>query len=165
MLDKTACDVFEHGLKAVRIRYRFVVAGYVPMPEHVHLLVGEPSRSSLSIALQVLKQQTSRKLKQPGTVQFWQRRYYDFNLHNEEKRIEKLRYMHRNQVNHPNDEDLSPGTPVKRGLVEEPEDWPWSSFRHYALGQLGVIEIESSWTAFQRENQFPEHLRYIDSSV
>ena len=58
-----AYGVFERELEAVRVRYGFVVAGYVLMPEHVHLLVGEPSRSSLSVALQVLKQQTSRKLK------------------------------------------------------------------------------------------------------
>jgi putative transposase len=118
----TAYGVFERELEAVRVRYGFVVAGYVLMPEHVHLLVGEPRRSSLSIALQVLKQQTSRKLKQRGEVQFWQRRYYDFNVWSEEKRVEKLRYMHRN--------------PVKRGLVEKPEQWQWSSFRHYANGQL-----------------------------
>jgi putative transposase len=55
-----AYGVFERELEAVRVRYGFVVAGYVLMPEHVHLLVGEPSRSSLSVALQVLKQQTSR---------------------------------------------------------------------------------------------------------
>jgi len=66
-----AYGVFERGLEAVRLRYGFVVAGYVVMPEHVHLLVGEPRRSSLSVALQVLKQQTSRKLKQRGEVQFW----------------------------------------------------------------------------------------------
>ncbi len=36
------------------------------MPEHVHLLLGEPRRSTLSIALQVLKQQTSHKLKKRG---------------------------------------------------------------------------------------------------
>jgi putative transposase len=36
---------------------------------------------------------------------------------------------------------------VVRGLVERPEDWPWSSFRHYALRELGVVEIESDWTA------------------
>ena len=29
---------------------------------------------------------------------FWQARNYDFLLHNEEKRVEKLRYMHRNPV-------------------------------------------------------------------
>ena len=132
-----AYGAFERELEAVRVRYGFVVAGYVLMPEHVHLLVGEPTRSLLSVALQVLKQQTSRKLKQRGEVQFWQRRYYDFNVHNEEKRVEKLRYMHRN--------------PVKRGLVEKPEEWPWSSFRHYATGEVGAVEIESEWTSRRRE--------------
>ena len=130
------------------MRYGFVVAGYVLMPEHVHLLVGEPRRSPLSVVLQVLKQQTSRKLKGRGAVAFWQRRYYDFNVWSEEKRVEKLRYMHRN--------------PVKRGLVEKPEDWPWSSFRHYATGVEGTVEIESQWTAFRRGNQLPEHLRYAE---
>jgi putative transposase len=132
-----AYEIFARELEAVRLCYGFVVAGYVLMPEHVHLLVGEPPRSSLSIAIQVLKQQTSRKLKQRDDLQFWQRRYYDFNVHNEEKRIEKLRYMHRN--------------PVKRGLVEKPEQWPWSSFRHYATGEIGPVEIELEWTARRRE--------------
>jgi putative transposase len=121
----------------VRRRYGFVVAGYVLMPEHVHLLVGETSVSSLSVAVQVLKQQTSKKLKKAGESQFWQPRYYDFNVNCEKKTFEKLRYLHRN--------------PVKRGLVEKPEDWPWSSFRHYATGQVGSVEIESEWTASRRE--------------
>jgi len=137
LMRQGAYELFARELEAVRLRYGFVVAGYVLMPEHVHLLVGEPRRSLLSMALQVLKQQTSRKLKQRGDLQFWQRRYYDFNVHNEEKRIEKLRYMHRN--------------PVKRGLVEKPEDWEWSSFRHYATGEIGAVEIESEWTARRRE--------------
>ena len=143
--DAGSYRVFECELEAVRQRYGFVVGGYVLMPEHVHLLVGEPVRSSLAVALQVLKQQTSRKLKQRGEAQFWQRRYYDFNVNNEEKRVEKLRYMHRN--------------PVKRGLVEKPEQWPWSSFRHYLTGEVGAVEIESQWTAFRQGNQLPEDLR------
>jgi putative transposase len=132
-----AYRIFEQELEAVRVRYGFVIAGYVLMPEHVHLLVGEPHRASLPVALQVLKQLTSRKLKPRGEPQFWQRRYYDFNIHNPEKRVEKLRYMHRN--------------PVQRGLVSKPEDWAWSSFRHYAAGEAGVVEIESEWTARRRE--------------
>ena len=130
-----AYAVFEHELERARQRYDFVVAGYVLMPEHVHLLVSEPRVGSLATALQVLKQLTSKKLKRAGQAQFWQRRYYDFNVSN--KTTEKLRYMHRN--------------PVKRGLVERPEDWPWSSFRHYALGEIGTVEIESEWTARRRE--------------
>ncbi len=68
---------------------------------------------------------------------FWLARYYDFNVFTEEKRVEKLRYLHRN--------------PVTRGLVDQPEDWRWSSFRHYAFGEEGRIEIESEWTAARKE--------------
>ncbi len=132
-----AYQVFELQLEKVRKRCAFVVAGYVLMPEHVHLLVNEPQVSSLAIALQVLKQQTSRQLKRADEVQFWQRRYYDFNVWNPKKTTEKLRYMHRN--------------PVKRGLVAKPQDWMWSSFRHYATGLEGTVEIESEWTARRRE--------------
>jgi len=51
------------------------------------------------------------------------------------------------------------GNPVARGLVAKPEDWPWSSFRHYASGVKGTVEIESQWTAFLRGNQLPEGVR------
>jgi len=130
-------SIFEQELEKFRKRYGFVVAGYVLMPEHVHLLINEPKAVSLATALRVLKQQTSKLLKLADEVQFWQRRYYDFNVHNPEKTTEKLRYMHRN--------------PVKRGLVAKPEDWAWSSFRHYATGVEGTVEIESEWTARRRE--------------
>ena len=46
----------------------------------LHLLVGEPRIASLSVAIQLLKQQTSRKLNKCGEAQFRQRRYYDFNV-------------------------------------------------------------------------------------
>ena len=72
-----------------------------------------------------------------GSEPFWQARYYDFNVWAERKRIEKLRYMHRN--------------PVNRGLCAKPEEWPWSSFRHYVTGVDGIVEIESQWTACRRE--------------
>ncbi len=46
--------------------------------------------------------------------------------------------------------------PVKRGLVSKPEDWEWSSFRHYMTGSDGAVEIESFWTAAKRGNQLPK---------
>lgn len=66
-------------------------------------------RGKLSLAIQMLKQITSRTLRASGQPQFWQVRYYDFPVWSEAKRIEKLRYIHRN--------------PVKRGLAAHPEDW------------------------------------------
>ncbi len=138
LLDSAAAkETFEQALERVRGWYGCSITGYVVMPEHVHLLIGEPERSKLSVAIQMLKQITSQKLHSQPLPRFWQVRYYDFPVWSEAKQIGKLRYMHRN--------------PVKRGLVESPEQWRWSSFLHYATGAEGVVEIESQWTARRRE--------------
>jgi putative transposase len=129
-----ARNVFERSLEVMHVRYDFFVIGYVVMPEHIHVLVSEPTKALLSKAIQALKLSVSVQSRERP---FWQARYYDFNVHNEDKRVEKLRYMHRN--------------PVKRGLVEKPEDWQWSSFRHYSTGIKGTVEIESFWTQAGRE--------------
>ncbi len=128
--------MFELALEQTRRQYGFWITGYVVMPEHVHLLLSEPERGTLAVALQALKQSVARRLI-GDQKHFWQARYYDFNVYTGKKRVEKLRYMHRN--------------PVKRGLVLEPQDWPWSSFRHYLTGAEGVVEIESEWTGNKRE--------------
>ena len=47
-----ARDLFERSLEAMRRRYGFAVVAYVVMPEHVHLLVSEPTRGLLSRAIQ-----------------------------------------------------------------------------------------------------------------
>ena len=131
-------------LEQVRRSYRLVVVGYVVMPEHVHLLIGEPERGNPSVVMQVLKQRFVRRVLrgrrrrahagqgwlwgrglQAGEV--WQRRFYDFVVWGKRKRIEKLRYMHRN--------------PVKRGLVLQPEQWAWSSFQHYQTGEAGAVLV------------------------
>ena len=59
----------------------------------------------------------------------WQRRFYDMNIWSEKKRLEKLNYMHNN--------------PVKRGLVAEPGDWPWSSWKFYHLGDRSILPMDS----------------------
>ena len=59
--------------------------------------------------------------------------FYDFVVFTEKKRVEKLRYMHRN--------------PVQRGLVLRPEDWLWSSFRHYAYGERGPVLVNGTQKA------------------
>jgi putative transposase len=130
--------LFELALEQSRVRYGFYVAGYVVMPEHVHLLLSELEDGSLASAVQAIKQSVSRKLI-GGREHFWQARYYDFNVWTPKKRIEKLKYIHRN--------------PVKRGLVEKPEDWASSSFPHYLTGEAGVVEIESPWTAWCRRQR------------
>jgi putative transposase len=128
-------DLFESALEKTRQKYKFVVAGHVVMPEHVHLLVNEPAVGALDQAIKSVKLSVTLRTRERP---FWQTRYYDFNVFTEEKRVEKLRYMHRN--------------PVARGLVNKPEDWPWSSFRHYSTGMEGTVEIESFWTGWRRDH-------------
>jgi len=137
-----AMDLFEDALERARRRYLFAVAGYVVMPEHVHLLVSEPRHALLSTAIRALKLSVSLRSRERP---FWQAHYYDFNVSAHEKYVEKLRYIHRN--------------PVRRGLATKPEGWKWSSFRNYQTGVPGTVEIESEWTARQRGWQLPEWMR------
>ena len=96
----TARNIFERSLETMRIRYHFVILGYVVMPEHVHLLVSEPKNAPLSKAIQALKLSVAVQRSQRP---FWQARSYDFNVFTNAKRVEKLKYVRRN--------------PVARGLV------------------------------------------------
>jgi putative transposase len=146
-----AKHLFELALEATRIRYAMPVFGYVVMPEHIHLLVHEPERSTLATAIQSIKQSVSRRLI-AGREHFWQKRYYDFNVHTSDKLYEKLQYMHRN--------------PVKRGLVTKPEHWIWSSFRHHAFGEIGPVELESYWTAIRRQRAgFSFQIRKVSEPI
>lgn len=142
---KRAKTLFLRILGEVRARYGFRLIGYVVMPERVHLLIDESPKASPAKVLQVLKQRVSRamrgkrrgsegqwELRFPGDPaerrRFWQRRYYDFNVHSEKKLREKLNYMHLN--------------PVKRRLVSHPRDWPWSSWSFYERGE-GLIAMDA----------------------
>jgi len=134
--ETSAKRTFETALERVRRSFGLCIYGYVVMPEHVHLLIGEPQRATLATVLKSLKQGVSRRLI-GDAGHFWQKRYYDFNVRDHRQFVEKLRYIHRN--------------PVKRGLCDRPEDWEWSSFCHYATGSDGPVEIESEWAARKRE--------------
>lgn len=117
------------------------------MPEHIHLLISEPEVGTPSTVMQVLKQRTAGALlpktkrrdprqielfgETPERTPFWQGRFNDFNVWTNKKRVEKLRYMHRN--------------PVKRGLAAEPEDWRWSSYRFYSLDEAGRVRVNEGW--------------------
>ncbi len=124
-------NLVEQVLEHTRQSHGFDLHAYVLMPEHVHLLLSEPTHHTLATTLKVLKQETS-KLLIGSRKQYWQDRYFDFNVRSEAKRLEKLRYIHRN--------------PVKRGLTTTPEAYPWSSAHHYATGALRTIHLTSHHT-------------------
>ncbi len=87
-----APDRFLAILEQTRWKYRFVVVGYVVMPEHIHLLITEPEIGTPSTVMQVLKQRMAhallpkRRRRDPRQRRlfgdeakraFWQARFYD----------------------------------------------------------------------------------------
>jgi len=129
-------------LSSVREKYQFSLIGYVIMPEHIHILISEPRIGTPGTVMQVFKQRVARAVRRKrrgrnanqlrlwksttyeSAKHFWQRRFYDFNVWTARKRIEKLHYM--------------PTNPVKRGLVEDPILWLWSSYRFYQNGEKSI---------------------------
>lgn len=100
------------------------------MPEHFHLLMNEPASGRLSTVMQVLKQRVAKRCREGRVLRnpsFWTSRYYDFNVFSQQKKVEKLDYIHHN--------------PVKRGLVESSDMWQWSSAQYYRSGEQGVVQI------------------------
>ena len=128
-------DAMVECLAAARRKHGFHIVGYVIMPEHVHLLAwprltGSLMATGLSLAKQLYGQRTiarwvalNAKVLERITDEHGVRRVwlpgggYDRNIFSEAERNEKLEYMHNN--------------PVKRSLVADTSDWPWSSAGWY----------------------------------
>lgn len=141
-----AGDVFVRALGEVRKKYGIQLVGYVVMPEHVHLLIGESKLGMPSTVVHSLKLRVSKRMRrgirkkssrqrmlpfrggETELPQFWQKRFYDFSVYSPAKRHEKLDYMHRN--------------PVTRGLVKDPQDWVWSSYSSYSGRGTALVEID-----------------------
>ena len=96
-------------------RYRLLA--WVVMPNHVHLVIETFQDAPLASVVKGWKGATAHTanalLGRSGA--FWEREYYDRYIRDDAHLAAAVRYIHRN--------------PVKAGLVQRPEDWPFSSAR------------------------------------
>ncbi|MEI8230192.1 MAG: transposase [Candidatus Peregrinibacteria bacterium] len=112
-----------HAREAVEHLYRvqqempFCLFGFVIMPDHCHFLVYVPAPATVSECMRTYKMGLTFQI---GIGAFWQPR---FHIRLVEDSSAALRYIHFN--------------PVKAGLCENPEDYPWSS----ASGRWDVTEL------------------------
>jgi putative transposase len=131
---------FVQALDKARHRRQFLLWAYVIMPEHVHIVIWPTEQQyEMRLIRTALKTPVQRKAlaylrhyapgflerlkdRQPnGKIhyRFWQRGGgYDRNIVEPETVRTMIDYIHNN--------------PVRRGLVSQPTDWPWSSARFYA---------------------------------
>jgi len=109
----------------VKGKYPLTMEAFVILPDHVHCIWSMPSGDSdFSVRWRLIKSYFSAGLNHPvnrrGEKEIWQRRFWEHLLRDEEDWRRHMDYIHYN--------------PVKHGYVQNPWDWPHSSFRQ-AVGE------------------------------
>jgi putative transposase len=143
---------FLDSLRKARQAAPFHLFAYVIMPEHIHIVLQPLPGVTMRRVLWLLKRPVTGQAlawvrdRRPGflermtdrqpsgrlTYRFWQRGGgYDRNLRSARDVHEKIAYNHDN--------------PVRRGLVERPEDWLWSSAKEWITRERGPVPID--WAA------------------
>ncbi len=123
-------DRFVRLLEEVRVKFRFQVAGYVVLPEHVQFLMSDPEIDTAERSVAMLKQRYGRRfnVSARSTDQVWETAFTDQHVWEPEAITARLREMHE--------------APVRRGLVASATEWAWSSARDYAGEPGGVVTVE-----------------------
>jgi len=123
-------DIVLSSIAAARSHRKFLLAAYVVMPTHCHLLFEPETEDTLGAVMREIKVRSAKQIlstrARPGP--FWQARSFDRVLRNRTEWSKAVEYIHWN--------------PVKDSLVREPGDWPWSSWGGYVPGGRPPILID-----------------------
>ncbi len=139
LADRTSRALTDHiealrtAVQQARTSQPFVLDAIVVLPDHLHVLMtlpdGDadfPNRWRLikrRFTDAVLKSGTPVTRLRNGEVSLWQRRYWEHTIRDEKDFERHVDYIHFN--------------PVKHGLVQRVQDWPYSSFHRYV--RQGVL--------------------------
>ncbi|MCA9112781.1 MAG: transposase [Planctomycetaceae bacterium] len=142
-------EVFESWRFLQRER-DFKLFAYVILENHLHLIASAPE---LADAMKSFKSYTARRIidrlkelsattlldqlrahklrhKINSEFQVWQEGIHAQQIESEDVMWQKIEYIHNN--------------PVKRGYIEDPVHWRYSSARNYA-GLPGLIDVVTDW--------------------
>jgi REP-associated tyrosine transposase len=114
----------------VRTRRRFLLAGYVLMPDHWHAMIVPGQGDRIDRLMDSLKVAATRRINSYRQTRggLWHARYFDRIVRTVKEFHETLDYMHLN--------------PVRRGLVNHPAEWAWSSYHCFGGTQPARLEID-----------------------
>ncbi len=111
-------------LKEAVDKYRVELQAYVLMTNHVHLLMTPSDEIGISKVIQSVGrryvQNVNHGYKRSGTL--WKGRHKGSIVDAEDYLLSCYRYIELN--------------PVRAGMVNHPGEYPWSSYRHHADGEL-----------------------------
>ncbi len=135
--DENSILILLDQLRKLRFDCAINILGYVIMPDHVHLVLYPTNVTKLGVLIGQLKGRSAHAIigsrkdiykRSNGQPAVWQRRCFDHNCRTPEIVIEKIQYCHNN--------------PVKKGLVDTPDEWPWSSYGWYNGDKNALLEID-----------------------
>ena len=141
------------SLNFYRYVHTFYLLGYVIMPDHIHLLIWLQGEAVLADFMRDFKKFTAVRLIRQAKVEkrqewvaafaqageetgrsqnkVWQDDYWDKIVFTERFLRQKLNYIHRN--------------PCRAGLVDDPGDYPYSSYRNYVNDDDSLIVVDRNW--------------------
>ncbi len=107
------CDEICEAFQYYRGTGAWYLHAFVVMPDHWHALFNLGQVYSLSVLLNQLARRASYPSRARSETIPWQSEFHDHKVRSGESAIGIVRYIHDN--------------PVRKGLAQFPEDWPWCS--------------------------------------
>ncbi len=124
------CEALLQVFEEFRAKGKVDCLGYVLMPDHFHALLHQVEEGAVIPSLmRDFKKRTAFRCR-PAAYRdktLWRTRYDDVSVPGTRAIHTKLHYIHEN--------------PVRRGIVEVPEDYPWSSAGDYFLDKPGIVTV------------------------
>ncbi|MGB8538425.1 MAG: transposase [Acidobacteriaceae bacterium] len=123
---------------------KFQLHDFVIMPDHLHLLVTLPGEVTIEKAMQLIKGGFSYRLKRDFGYQgdVWQRGFSEVRIIDGQSFLRHRAYIGQN--------------PVKAGLVDRPEQWPYC-FNYLAKKKAqGLKSPDFCWASTARLKSCPD---------
>lgn len=147
-----ARDILHEAWLNVQNRLPFTMEAVCLLPDHIHTIwTLPPHDEDYSMRWREIKrlftlrylelrergETRNNSRERRGEAAIWQRRFWEHTIRDEEDLNKHLDYIHYN--------------PVKHGLVNQVQDWPWSSFHRYV--EMGWYE--SQWGTAEPKTETP----------
>lgn len=143
-------QIIINSLNYCRTNKGLLLLGFVIMPTHMHLITSSHPDTQLSEIMRDFRAHTARKIREQleldGRIHYlkvfadsaknlpkqqyrvWHEEYHPVALYSEEWFHQKMNYMH--------------DSPVRKGFVELPEHWKYSSARNWILCDDRLISLD-----------------------
>jgi len=119
-VDREARLCLREAVVECQDRYPFAIAGWILLPDHIHCIWRiENCDTDFSRRWSIIKRRFTEIFREQSHHQppFWQKRFWEHCVRDEQDYENHLNYIHFN--------------PVKHGYVASPKDWKWTSFHRY----------------------------------